>query len=114
MQNFIQKGDTLTVTAPTGGVVSGQGLLVGAVFGVATDTAGAGASVGLLTEGVVELPKASAAVFAVGAKVSWDNNNARSDVPASGRYPIGAASEGAANGDATVRVRLDGVSTAAA
>lgn len=33
MKNFIQRGDVITVTAPTGGVSSGQGVLVGNLFG---------------------------------------------------------------------------------
>lgn len=39
MKNFIQRGDMITVTAPTGGVTSGQGVLVGNLFGVAAKTA---------------------------------------------------------------------------
>lgn len=38
MKNFIQRGDMITVTAPTGGVTSGQGVLVGNLFGVAATT----------------------------------------------------------------------------
>ena len=36
MKNFIQRGDVITVTAPTGGVTSGQGVLVGNLFGIAS------------------------------------------------------------------------------
>ncbi|KKL79884.1 hypothetical protein LCGC14_2010330, partial [marine sediment metagenome] len=34
-KNFIQPGDTLTVTAPAGGVVSGGAVEIGKLFGVA-------------------------------------------------------------------------------
>jgi predicted RecA/RadA family phage recombinase len=38
MKNSIQRGDMITITAPTGGVTSGQGVLVGNLFGVAATT----------------------------------------------------------------------------
>ena len=34
MKNYIQPGNIITVTAPTGGVTSGTGLLVGNLFGI--------------------------------------------------------------------------------
>jgi len=53
-------------------------------------------------------------VIAAGARVSWDDTAKQINVPATGRFPVGTAFEAAGNGVATVRVRLDGVSTAAA
>lgn len=35
MKDFIQRGDMITVTAPTGGAASDQGMPVGNLFGVA-------------------------------------------------------------------------------
>jgi predicted RecA/RadA family phage recombinase len=66
MKNFIQRGDMITVTAPTGGVTSGQGVLVGSLFGVAATTAAEGESVEIDTVGVYELPKLVSAVIAAG------------------------------------------------
>jgi predicted RecA/RadA family phage recombinase len=34
MKNFLQTGNSVTVPAPTGGVASGVGVLIGALFGV--------------------------------------------------------------------------------
>lgn len=45
--------------------------------------------------------------------MSWDNTAKQVNLPDSGRYPIGTAIEAAGNGVATVRVRLDGIATAA-
>ena len=37
MKNDIQKGDVITVPAPAGGTVSGEGVIVGNIFGIAAD-----------------------------------------------------------------------------
>ena len=38
MKNFVQPGNTITLTAPYA-VVSGEGLLVGSIFGIASGVA---------------------------------------------------------------------------
>lgn len=114
MKNFIQDGDTVTVTAPAGGVISGYGVIVGNLFGIAATTQAEGANVEIATTGVFDLPKAPAAVFTAGQRVSWDNAAKHVVAPAAGMYPIGTALLAAGNGVATARVRLDGVGTAAA
>lgn len=114
MKNFIQRGDVITVTAPTGGVVSGQGVLVGNLFGVAAITAAEDESVEIATVGVYELPKLASAVIAAGARVAWDTTAKQVVLPGTGMVPIGIATLAAGNGVATVRVRLDGVATGTA
>jgi predicted RecA/RadA family phage recombinase len=111
MKNFIQRGDMITIAAPTGGVTSGQGVLIGNLFGVAATTAAEGESVEIATVGVYELPKLASAVIAAGDKVSWDDTAKQVNVPGAGRYPIGIAIEAAGNGVTAVRVRLDGIAT---
>ena len=114
MKNYIQEGRMITVAAPAGGVTSGDGVLIGSLFGVAIKTAAAGETVTIATEGVFDLPKLASAVIAAGAKVSWDDTAKQVNAPGTGRYPIGIAIEAAGNGAAIVRVRLDGIATAAA
>lgn len=114
MKTFIQNGDVITVTAPTGGVASGDGAIVGSLFGVAAFTAAEGEVVEIATRGVYLLPKNPTAVIAAGAQVAWDAVEKQIDVPGTGLYPVGIATEAAGNGITTVRVRLDGVATAAA
>jgi predicted RecA/RadA family phage recombinase len=114
MKNYIQPGNIITVTAPTGGVTSGAGLLVGNLFGIATADATAGADVEIATTGVFDLPKAANATFTEGQRISWNLATAQTVTPASGMIPIGIATESAANGTTTARIRLDGVSTEAA
>lgn len=114
MRNFIQSGDLIKVTAPAGGVTSGDGVLIGSLFGIAGGSAVEGGALTLATKGVYELPKLGTAVLGTGDKVSWDATNSRCDAPGSGLYPIGVAVEAAGNGSATVKVRLDGTATAPA
>jgi predicted RecA/RadA family phage recombinase len=114
MKNFIQNGDMVSVTAPAGGIASGQGVLVGSLFGVAAKTAAEGESVEIATTGVYELPKAPATVIAQGARVAWDDAAKQVVLPGAGLYPIGVAVLAAGNGPAVARVRLDGVATVAA
>lgn len=114
MKNYIQEGRMITVAAPAGGVASGEGVVIGALFGVASKTAAAGETAAIATEGVFDLPKLASVVIAAGDAVAWDNSAKQVNVPATGRYPIGIAIEAAGNGASTVRVRLDGIATAAA
>jgi len=107
MKNFIQKGDTITLTAPTGGVSSGDGVLVGSLFGIAAGDAAENDNVEVQTRGVFDLPKATGAI-AQGAKVYWDNTNKNVTTAVTGNTLIGAATVAAASGDATVIVRLNG------
>lgn len=114
MQNYIQNGQVITVAAPAGGVTSGEGLIVGNIFGVAAYSAAEGDPLELATTGVYQLPKATAAVLTVGARVAWDNTAKNINAPGAGRLPVGVATEAAGNGITSVAVRLDGVGTAAA
>ncbi|MBF0191635.1 MAG: DUF2190 family protein [Magnetococcales bacterium] len=120
MKNWIQPGDIVTVAAPVA-VNSGDGLLVGALFGVAISTAAVGATLEISTTGVVDLPKAAVAITQ-GAKLYWDNtaknvtttvywdNTAKNVTTTVGTNTlIGCAIVAAAIGDATARVRLNGV-----
>jgi predicted RecA/RadA family phage recombinase len=102
------------VTAPSGGVASGDGDIVGSLFGVAALTAAEGEAVEIAARGGYELPKNPTAVIVQGARVAWDATEKRIDLPGTGLYPVGIATEAAGDGLTTVRVRLDGVATAAA
>lgn len=57
--------------------------------------------------GMFQLPKTSAAMLAVGARVAWNNTAKEVATPVAGRLPIGVAVEAAGNGVASVAVRLD-------
>lgn len=72
MKNFVAVGNILTLPAPAA-LTSGQGALIGSIFGVAQKDASNGEDVAILVTGVFELPKAASQAWAVGAKVYWDN-----------------------------------------
>lgn len=113
MRNFIQQGDIITVIAPVA-LSSGQGVLIGNLFGIATTDAAAGQTVELATRGVFTLPKAANIALDACARVSWDASNGQIVAPASGMAPVGVVILDAVNGTISARVRLDGVSTEAA
>jgi predicted RecA/RadA family phage recombinase len=103
----VQKGENLTLTAPYA-VASGAGVKTGLIFGVAAGAAASGASVDIVTEGVVELAKVSTDVFAVGAAVYWDDTAKLLTSTTSGKTKVGVAVKAAANPTGTVTVRLNG------
>jgi len=107
MQNYVQKGENLTIAAPYD-VASGGGVKAGLIFGVATADALSGADVDLVTVGVFDLPKVSTDVFAVGAAVYWNDTTKLVTSTASGNTKIGVAVTAAANPSGTVNVRLNG------
>jgi len=113
MKTFIQDGNIITVTAPAN-IASGDGVLVGSIFGVAAADVVTGDDIEIGTVGVYELPKLSTAVIAQGDRVAWNSSTGKVVVPATGMVPIGVATEAAGNGTATLSVRLDGIATVAA
>ena len=104
MKNFILPGNNITVIAPAGGVTSGQLVIIGAIVGVASCTAAAGAQVELAVEGVYDLAKVPADALPAGAvaKVATGSNV----IAAAGTLGIGWVVQAAAAGAATARVRL--------
>jgi predicted RecA/RadA family phage recombinase len=111
MNNYIQPGAVLTLTAPVGGVVSGRLYLIAGLAVIATNDAAAAAEFEGMFLGVVSLAKASGA-WTEGQSVYWDAANNRCALdPTVGAY-VGAAADAAASGDATGKVRLNGISGA--
>ncbi len=105
-KNYIQPGHTITVAAPTGGVLSGDGLLIGTLFGVAQYDAVEGADVEILTEGVIEIAKTSALQIGVGDRLFWDATNRVVNKTATAQVCVGVAVSAAANPSATVKIKL--------
>jgi predicted RecA/RadA family phage recombinase len=106
MRNYIQPGDTLDLTAPAGGIVSGQAHLFGDIFGIASTDAAEGRKVAVKVEGVFKLPKASGGGLAEGQKVYWIAADKRATGTASGNTLVGHAVETVAAGATEVAVRL--------
>lgn len=108
MKNYVQAGVNLTLNAPYA-VVSGDGALIGSIFGVAAGDAGNGAEADFVTEGVFTLPKVSTDVFAIGAPVYWDDGNKVVTAVAADGVRVGVAVTAAGNPSASVQVKLSGI-----
>lgn len=106
MKNYIQKGDILTLIAPYARS-SGQGALIGSIFGIATNDVASGASGEFIVEGVVELAKNSAEGWTQGELVYWDDTNKVCTATSTSNKLIGVAVAAAANPSATGIVRLN-------
>lgn len=109
MKNFIAVGNVITVVA-SAAITSGQGILVGTMFGVAARDAASGAEVELNLTGVFDLPKAGSQSWAVGARVYWDDTAKVCTTASAGNTLIGVATIPVGGGAAatTGRVRLNG------
>ena len=122
MRNYVQRGNTLTVTAPYA-LLSGGGCQVGNIFGVSVNNQNVGDSTELVVEGVFDLAKDNS-TFTSGAKVYWDNAQhltTANTLTAAGAankeigfavldQPSGVAAPGGQAADLTVRVRLNPLS----
>ena len=104
--NYIQPGRSITVAAPTGGVLSGEGVLIGTLFGIAQYDAVEGAEVEILTEGVVEIGKTSALAIGVGDRLFWDDTNKLVNKTTTAQQQVGVAVAAAANPSATVKMLI--------
>ena len=107
MKNYVQKGENLTLPAPYA-VSSGDGALIGTIFGVAAGDAAEGAEVDLVTVGVFTLPKVSTDAIAVGAAVYWDDDAKLITTTATDNTKIGVSIATAVNPSGTTDVRLNG------
>ena len=109
MKNYVQPGENITITA-TAAATSGQGVLVGNLFGIAAGNAEIGDSLDLVTVGVFDMSKVSTDALAVGDFVYWDDTAklATADDDTGNNELIGLAVTAAANPSGTVNVRLNG------
>lgn len=105
MKNFIQPGDMITVPAPAA-VASGDGVLVGSLFGVAANAAASGDDVEIKTTGVFDLAKTAAQAWTVGAPIYWATATKVATTLATDNTLIGVAVAAAANPSASGFVRL--------
>ena len=114
MRNYVGSGDRVTLTAPAGGVLTGVGYVVGAIFVASTVTVAAGQPFTGIREGIVALPK-PVGVIAEGARLWWNNTTKQvATATATGLFPLGAAAAAAVSGATTIEVALDGIATVAA
>ena len=107
MQNYVQEGRALNVTAPAGGVVSGQPLVVGKIFGIVSVTVPQGTPFALWRVGVYTLSKTNAQAWNQGDALYWDaTNSVVTNVNSGSLLPVGWANAAAANPSPTGQVLL--------
>lgn len=107
MKNFVQPGDILDLEIPNG-KLSGQGVVVGSLFGVATESneTGAAAKRAVVVEGVVEIAKLAADAMSVGDKVNWNNATSEVQLATSTLDGVGTVVEAAGAATTVVKIKL--------
>lgn len=106
MKNYVATGDTIAAIAPAA-VLSGAGVLIGSLFGVASGDAASGAEVMLNTTGVYDLPKQTGQAWTAGQLLYWSGTNV-TNVVATNKL-IGCAARAELSGATVGRVRLNGI-----
>lgn len=104
MKNYVQEGCRVKLAAPYARL-SGEGALVGSIFGVALKDLANAEEGEFQLEGVVELAKASGALTQ-GAKVYWDNSAKNLTSTSMSNTLVGVVIVAAGSSDTTVIVRL--------
>ncbi|MBK9128186.1 MAG: DUF2190 family protein [Phycisphaerales bacterium] len=104
---FRHDGTSIDYT-PGSAVAAGDVIVQGELVGVAKIPIAANTLGALAVDGVFDFAKATGGGSAItaGANVYWDNTNKVATTTASGNKLIGKCVKAAADGDATVRVRM--------
>lgn len=109
MKGFVQEGDVITFIAPYA-VVSGAGVQIGSVYGVAQTTAAISTSVEVAMEGVFSgMTKTAAQAWAVGVPIYWDNSTRALTTTVSTNKLVGYATVAALSADTVGTVWLCGL-----
>lgn len=114
MKNHVQEGRYVEVALPYART-GGQGVLVGALFGVCVIDGANGDVVNIDTQSVYDLEAATGTGTnaAAGALAYWDNSAKKVTPVAPSNTCIGCFLAAKATTDAVARVRLNGVARAA-
>lgn len=91
MKTYSQPGEILTLTAPSGGVVSGTAYLIGTLVVIATETVAQTLSFAALVCGVVDVPKVADEGWTEGLKLYWDDSAKKFTATASTNTLVGVA-----------------------
>lgn len=110
MKNFVQPGAVISVTA-VAAVASGGGVLIGSLFGFATNAAAIGEPVEIAVTGVYDADKIAAQAWAQGVRVYWDAAEGKVTSTAGGNKLIGVSIEAAVNPSTTGRILLSAAFT---
>lgn len=113
MKNRISSGETMTFTAPGGGVTSGIPVLIGSLLVIPATTAAATVPFAGDVTGVFTLAKTAGAAWTEGQVLYWDSATSSFTTAASATARrAGTAAAAAASGDTSGAVRLNNISAA--
>ena len=105
--NFVSDGNRIDHT-PGSALAAGDVVVQGDLVGVATMPIAANTLGSLAVSGVFDFPKATGGgtAITIGSIVYWDDTNNQATTTSTGNKLIGKTVKAAADGDATVRVRM--------
>lgn len=106
MKNYLGPGIAVNVPAPAA-VKSGDGLLVGTLFGFCGADAALNDNVALYTAGEYKVNKATGQAWAVGQTAYWDDTAKKVTTTVGANTKIGVAIAAAATADTTGNIRLN-------
>jgi predicted RecA/RadA family phage recombinase len=107
MKNYVQEGDALTLTAPSGGVTAGNAMAIGDLVGIVANTAAEGETFVLNRGSVFDVPnKAGSLAIAVG-DIVYVTSAFAVNKTSSGNKRLGLAVAAAASDATVVRVLVD-------
>lgn len=109
MKKYVSKGESLQLTAPTGGVVTDTVYKIGNIICIAEHSAVEGDPFTALTEGLVDYlaeGAGSGQAWAEGDTVYWDNTAHQFTKTASGNTKAGSAVAVKATADVLGRLKL--------
>lgn len=104
--NFIRDGATIRHTE-TPAVSSGEGVIIGAMLGVAINDIAANTEGEYSVMGVYEMPKLTANVMAVGDVVNWNDSNKEFQNATSDLDGVGVVWKASDGSTTTVQVKLN-------
>ncbi len=109
MQNFVQQGDVLTLTAPTGGVTAGVPVKIGSLIVIPLGTAAATVAFEGKVNGVFSgIAKLTTDDLVEGSPLYWDDTNSRLTLTSTSNTFIGHSTEITATSAATCTARFCG------
>ena len=113
MNNFVQVGEIIPLTAPVAGVTKGRPVLFGSIGVVPAITAASGVAFSALVTGVIEFARVTGGgtAWTEGLKIYWDESAgkfSKSVISDAGDFLAGVATRAAGDSDATGFVRMDG------
>lgn len=107
---FVSRGDVVTLTAPSGGVVAGTGLLINGLFVLPQETAAQTLPFSGYVTGIFSYTKPGSEAWVEGQQVFWDDSAKKVTSVKAGNLRIGTAvvAVGSGAGETTGIVRLNG------